>query len=387
MIGFCSYQNTKKMKKKLLIIHPALAPYRIDQFNAISRLFDLEVVFIFGNVWNHKFDQKKLLSQLIFKVSFLLKGPRLKGRVFRFGMYRSIRKINPDVVFGYEFSFSTQYLILLKRLGLLRQKIGTTIDDSIDICNNIQSKTRLFARRNAIKHLDYIVVLSTEVSEFYQKTFHLRESQIIVSPILQDADRLRSKAEDLDAIANQYARDYDLFGKKVLLFVGRFISEKALPNFVDTIHSLLLEHKDLVLVLVGDGDEKQKLQVQIAERRLEHKVLLPGRFEGEELYAWYLCASGFVLPSTYEPFGAVVNEAFIFGLPVFCTKYAGASYLVQPGKGLLFDPLSKSDTTNGLLNFLPILSPVGKIDLMHRPSLMANENDMFTSEWNKLYRD
>lgn len=375
------------MKKKLLIIHPALAPYRIDQFNAISRLFDLEVVFIFGNVWNHKFDQKKLLSQLIFKVSFLLKGPRLKGRVFRFGMYRSIRKINPDVVFGYEFSFSTQYLILLKRLGLLRQKIGTTIDDSIDICNNIQSKTRLFARRNAIKHLDYIVVLSTEVSEFYQKTFHLRESQIIVSPILQDADRLRSKAEDLDAIANQYARDYDLFGKKVLLFVGRFISEKALPNFVDTIHSLLLEHKDLVLVLVGDGDEKQKLQVQIAERRLEHKVLLPGRFEGEELYAWYLCASGFVLPSTYEPFGAVVNEALIFGLPVFCTKYAGASYLVQPGKGLLFDPLSKSDTTNGLLNFLPILSPVGKIDLMHRPSLMANENDMFTSEWNKLYRD
>lgn len=387
MIGFCSYQNTKKMKKKLLIIHPALAPYRIDQFNAISRLFDLEVVFIFGNVWNHKFDQKKLLSQLIFKVSFLLKGPRLKGRVFRFGMYRSIRKINPDVVFGYEFSFSTQYLILLKRLGLLRQKIGTTIDDSIDICNNIQSKTRLFARRNAIKHLDYIVVLSTEVSEFYQKTFHLRESQIIVSPILQDADRLRSKAEDLDAIANQYVRDYDLFGKKVLLFVGRFISEKALPNFVDTIHSLLLEHKDLVLVLVGDGDEKQKLQVQIAERRLEHKVLLPGRFEGEELYAWYLCASGFVLPSTYEPFGAVVNEALIFGLPVFCTKYAGASYLVQPGKGLLFDPLSKSDTTNGLLNFLPILSPVGKIDLMHRPSLMANENDMFTSEWNKLYRD
>ena len=375
------------MKKKLLIIHPALAPYRVDQFNAISRLFDLEVVFIFGNVWNHKFDQKKLLSQLIFKVSFLLKGPRLKGRVFRFGMYRSIRKINPDIVLGYEFSFSTQYLILLKRLGLLRQKIGTTIDDSIDICNNVQSKTRLFARKNAIKHLDYVVVLSTEVSEFYQKTFHLSESQIIISPILQDADRLRSKAEDLEEIATQYARDYDLFGKKVLLFVGRFISEKALPNFVDTIHSLLLEHKDLVLVFVGEGEEKQKLQVQITERQLEQKVFLPGRFEGEELYAWYLCASGFVLPSTYEPFGAVVNEALIFGLPIFCSKYAGASYLVSTGKGLLFDPLNASDTTNGLSNFLPTISPVGKIDLIARPSLMANVQDVFTSEWNKINED
>ena len=139
--------------------------------------------------------------------------------------------------------------------------------------------------------------------------------------------------------------------------------------------------------MVGDGDEKQKLQAQIVNKQLEQRVLLPGRFEGDELYAWYLCASGFVLPSTYEPFGAVVNEALIFGLPVFCTKYAGASYLVQPGNGLLFDPISKSDTTNGLLNFLSALSPVGKIDLMARPSLMANEHDMFTSEWNKLYRD
>jgi len=373
------------MKKKLLIIHPALAPYRIDQFNAISRLFNLEVVFIFGNVWNHKFDQSKLLSQLIFKVSFLLKGPRHKGRVFRFGMFRTIRKVNPDVVLGYEFSFSTQYLILLKRLGLLHQKIGTTIDDSIDICNNVQSKTRLFARKNAIKHLDYVVVLSNEVSEFYQKTFQLSESQIIVSPILQDAARLRSKVEKLEEIAVEYAHEFDLSGKKVLLFVGRFISEKALPNFIDIIYSLLLEHEDLVLVLVGDGDEKQKLQARIVNKQLQQRVLLPGRFEGEELYAWYLCASGFVLPSTYEPFGAVVNEALIFGLPVFCTKYAGASYLVQPGNGLLFDPISKSDTTNGLLNFLSALSPVGKIDLMARPSLMTNAHDMFTSEWNKLY--
>ena len=191
------------MKKKLLIIHPALAPYRIDQFNAISRLFDLEIVFIFGNVWNHKFDQSKLLSQLMFKVSFLMKGPRYKGRVFRFGMYRTIRKMNPDVVLGYEFSFSTQYLILLKRLGLLHQKIGTTIDDSIDICNHVQSKARYFVRKQTVKHLDFLVVLSKEVSEFYQKEFHLSESQIIVSPILQNVERLRANAEKLEEIANQ----------------------------------------------------------------------------------------------------------------------------------------------------------------------------------------
>jgi glycosyltransferase involved in cell wall biosynthesis len=373
--------------KKILIIHPALAPYRVDQFNAISCLFHLEIVFIFRNVWNHKFDQAKLLSQLVFAISFLLNGPRYKGRVFRFGMYRAIRRINPDVVFGYEFSFTTQYLILLKRLGLLHQEIGTTVDDSIDICKHVQSKTRLFARKNAVKHLDYVVVLSSEVSEFYQKTFGLSERQIIVSPILQDANRLRSKVGLLEEIASRYVREYHLKAKKVLLFVGRFIPEKGLPDFVNTIHSLLLDHDDAVLVLVGDGDEKQKLQALITERQLEQKVFLPGRFEGEELYAWYLCASGFILPSTYEPFGAVVNESLIFGLPVFCSKYAGAAYLITHGKGWIFDPLSKSDTTNGLLSVLQAIPAVGTIDLMSKPSLMVDAQCVFENEWNKIKKD
>ena len=370
--------------KKLLIIHPALAPYRIDQFNAISRLYNLEVVFIFGNVWNHKFDQAKLLSQLIFKVSFLLKGPRLKGRVFRFGMYRTIRRIKPDVIFGYEFSFSTQYLILLKRLGLIHQKIGTTIDDSIDICYHVQSKIRFFARKNTIKHLDFLVVMSPEVSEFYQKKFNLKESQIIVSPVLQDAERLRMNADKLESIANQYTHDYNLMGKKVLLFVGRFIPEKALPNFINAINSLLLQREDLVLVLVGDGIEKSNIEAQIEENHLREKVFLPGRFEGVALYSWYLCASCFVLPSIYEPFGAVVNEALIFGLPVFCSKYAGASYLISPNKGIVFDPLNEDETVKDMTDFLASVEKVGEIDLTTQPSLMPDTNDLFAKEWNKI---
>ena len=54
------------MKKKLLVFHPALAPYRVDQFNFISQLFDLEVVFIYRNISDNKFDQRKLLSLLHF---------------------------------------------------------------------------------------------------------------------------------------------------------------------------------------------------------------------------------------------------------------------------------------------------------------------------------
>lgn len=367
------------------MFHPALAPYRIDQFNAMGELFDLEVVFIFDNVRDHKFDQQKLRSQLHFKHSYLLNGPAgSKGRAIRYGMLKTIRRANPDIIFGYEFSFTTQYLLLLKGLGVIKQKIGSTIDDSIDICNHVQTKIRYFARKYSVKRLDYLVVLSREVAQFYQTSFNLKGDQLIVSPILQAPERLRADRTRLETIAAGYTRQHDLTGKKVLLFVGRFIAEKGLAGFIEHIYPVLLAHSDLVLVLVGEGQQKETITALVESHGLQEKVVLPGRFEGDELNAWYLCASGFVLPSTFEPFGAVVNEALIFGLNVFCSQYAGASYLVTRQNGQLFDPLSEESTLQGLRKFIDLLPTVKNIDLQGKPSLMASFKEDLISEWGKL---
>ena len=372
-------------KLKVLMFHPALAPYRIDQFNAMGELFDLEVIFIFDNVRDHKFDQQRLRSQLQFKHSYLLNGPAgSKGRAIRYGMLKTIRRANPDIIFGYEFSFTTQYLLLLKGLGVINQKIGSTIDDSIDICHHVQTKLRYYARKYSVKRLDYLVVLSRQVAQFYQTSFNLNDDQLIVSPILQAPERLRADRSRLEAIASGYTKAYDLTGKKVLLFVGRFIAEKGLTGFIEHIYPILLAHPDLVLVLVGEGHQKDALKTIIKNHGLEGKVMMPGRFEGEELNAWYLCASGFVLPSIFEPFGAVVNEALIFGLNVFCSQYAGASYLVTPENGQLFDPLSEESTLKGLRKFIDLLPTVTAIDLQEKPSLMSSFKEELISEWGKL---
>ena len=374
-------------KKKMLIFHPALAPYRVDQFNTLSQLFDLEVVFIFDNVWNHRFDQSKLLSQLTFRYSFLLIGPNYKGRVFRFGMYRTIKRTRPEIIIGYEYSFTTQYLILLKVCGIIDQKIGTITDDSIEICNHIQSRIRHLARKLFTKRLDFLVVLSSEVSNFYKEKFNFNNQEIIVSPILQQSKKLRNNSEQLERIAIEYAKKHKLSRKKVILFVGRFIHEKALPRFLFTVKNLLKEREDLVLIFVGDGEERQKIEGILRDNQLDGKLLLPGRFEGQELYAWYLSASGFVLPSTSEPFGAVVNEALIFGLKVFCSKYAGATSLIDSENGLIFDPLNENETVEKLKCFINSIDILEEISLAKKTSLMHNFQDNLLNEWRKLIND
>ena len=376
------------MKKRLLIFNSALAPYLIDQYNNLNQLFELEVVFLFTNVINQSFDQQKLLSLLECKYSFLLKGISYKERVFRFGILKTIWRFKPNIIISYEYSFTTQYLILLKQIRLIHQKIGSSIDDSIEICNHVQSKVRFFARLISIKHLDYLIVLSKEVSQFYQDNFKLRLNQIVISPILQNPDRLRNNGDEIVKIANIYVQKYQLKGKKVILFVGRMVPVKGLNRFLKNIAQILIKNKDIIFVLVGNGEEQNSIEVIINENQLFDNVILPGRYEGVALYGWYLCASGFVLPSTYEPFGAVVNEALIFGNKVFCSKYAGASYLIQSDNCVIvFDPLNENDTIDKLYIFLNSIDVVDEINMMNKPLLILNTQKDFIAEWKKINKD
>lgn len=374
-------------KPKMLVFHPVLAPYRIDQFNSLNELYDLEVVFLSEQVSNFSYNQQNLRKECQFEISYLLKGPQFKERFFRFGMYCKIKEVKPDIIISHEYSFTTQYLILLKKAGLIKQKIGSVIDDSPDICINVQSKIRKLARDNSIKHLNFLVVISDEVARFYRDKFKLRKEQVIISPILQLPERLRKDVEKIESIAHQNIFNYRLDGKKVVLFVGRFVPEKALPLFVENISPILKESDDIILVLVGEGGEKELLSVIVRERNLEEKVVFPGKYEKEELYAWYASASGFVLPSLSEAFGAVVNEALIFGLKVLCSQYAGASSLIHPDNGSVFNPSDKMDAVVKFQQFVNKLEPVVDVSLKDRAPLIEDYRPGFIKEWGKLSQD
>ena len=57
------------MKKKLLIFHPVIAPYRIDFFNEFSKHFDAEICLYWRNLKNQKFDYQKIGIRDIFLVN------------------------------------------------------------------------------------------------------------------------------------------------------------------------------------------------------------------------------------------------------------------------------------------------------------------------------
>jgi glycosyltransferase involved in cell wall biosynthesis len=93
-----------------------------------------------------------------------------------------------------------------------------------------------------------------------------------------------------------------------------------------------LEHKDVYLVMMGEGVLRHEMQAFIHEYAL-HNVILTGFVNQSEIDKYYAMADIFVLPSgAGETWGLVVNEAMLFGLPVIVSSTAGCAIdLVKDG--------------------------------------------------------
>ena len=75
----------------------------------------------------------------------------------------------------------------------------------------------------------------------------------------------------------------------------------------------------------------------IQQSGAEEYICFTGRKDGTELRAWYYVSQVFVLPSTFEPFGAVVNEALLAGEYVMVSNVAGSASIVDETNGEIID--------------------------------------------------
>ncbi len=125
-------------------------------------------------------------------------------------------------------------------------------------------------------------------------------------------------------------------GKKIVLYLGRLVEEKGLPYLLEAF--ALLQRDDAVLVLVGTGSEKARLERLAQDLGIAANMRFVGYVPPERTAPYYAIAWVYVLPSITtpyfkEPWGLVVNEAFNQGVPVIATDAVGAAAggLVQDG--------------------------------------------------------
>jgi len=326
-------------KVKTLIFHPALAPYRVDLFNSLNEKIDMRVVFLSEHIgYYNKFNQERLRNSLKCRYGYLLSGISLLGRDLRTGLGKIIDEYKPDVVVSHEFSYSTLATAVYRRFGT-KYNFGHllwTVENSSLLKE--RGLIRRLLRKICCSAVDGILVYSNSIKNDFVR-YGIPQERIFVCANHQDEKRFTSKLDAARFLVKNYIKKYALSGKKIVLFVGRLAKPKNLSRLIDAFSRISNQNEAAVLVLVGDGPEQKVLKKQAESLGLLDKVMFLGHQEGAHLYVWYLLATVFVLPSTCEPYGAVVNEALMAGIPVLCSSCAGANVLIKDYKnGFLFDP-------------------------------------------------
>ncbi len=134
------------------------------------------------------------------------------------------------------------------------------------------------------------------------------------------------------------------------LFVGRLAPEKNISTLLRA-HSRYLESGGgWPLVIVGSGPLNEELLEQAKGQIQCGTVVFAGHKNIHELPEFYAFAGCFVLPSTREPWGLVVNEAMASGLPVIVSSRCGcADDLVENGSnGFIVDPENPTELVAAL---------------------------------------
>jgi len=171
--------------------------------------------------------------------------------------------------------------------------------------------------------------------EFY-RAYGVPEDRIFFVPyavdneyFMAEADRLRGHRAALRA---RFGAPAEL---PVVLFSGKLIPKKRPLDLLQAVDRIASD-TPAVLVFLGEGGERGRLEAEVSRRGLRH-VVITGFVNQGEVSQYYAAADVLVLPSGHEPWGLVLNEAMCFGLPVVGSDVVGAAPdLIRPDNGAVY---------------------------------------------------
>ena len=170
-----------------------------------------------------------------------------------------------------------------------------------------------------------------------------------------------------------------LHAKIVVGTVANFYKTKGLEYFIEAIKLLRAEPAiaHAAFVIIGNGPEKEKLELQIKESGMKNKIFLTGRLP--EARKYFAAFDIFVLPSVKEGFPWVLLEAMTAKLPVIATDVGAVPEIIGDGKnGFAIEPRKPE------LLAQKIKELIGDERLRHELGIQAHQTVVLKFDLNKM---
>jgi glycosyltransferase involved in cell wall biosynthesis len=218
-----------------------------------------------------------------------------------------------------------------------------------------KSKWRLRFKKFYVRRILSLanVVLTVSSGSFQQLlALGLPESRIILTPYTVDNDWWMTRAAEVDREATRAAWRIPIHAS-VALFCAKLQPWKGPMDLIEAFSRANVP--DSYLVFAGDGPLRKSLEQRARELGVANRIRFLGFMNQSQLPSVYCAADLLVLPSHYEPFGLVVNEAMLCGLPVVVSDRVGAKFdlVRQCENGYIFPAGDVNALATILVEILP----------------------------------
>jgi len=248
------------------------------------------------------------------------------------GMPFHLLKFFPDVILTYGFSIWTLIVLLLK--PFTRWRVIIVYEGSTPIVDAKESKFRTSGRKLMTRVSNAFITNSHAGKDYLVQFLKAKKELVFVRQYLvPDTNYMSQKKVDVKKLLMDVRRP-------IFLYIGLIIKRKGIKFILQALAVLKREGCDnYTLMIVGDGPQREELEVFVKEEGLEKQVKWIGWVDYNSLGYFFNSSDVFVFPSFEDTWGLVVIEAMAFAKPVVCSELAGAMEMVQHGEnGFIFNP-------------------------------------------------
>ncbi|MBW1975520.1 MAG: glycosyltransferase family 4 protein [Deltaproteobacteria bacterium] len=342
-----------KFRPRIAWLFPSMARgfYWQPVLCEFTKMFPETVVFTgcwpgFASGYDYSFTVKVIRKTRVFKTSSSSTG---YDRVFMLPSLEVVPhliRIKPQVIFTSGFTLWTILVLLLK--PWLRWRIVIVYDGSSPDIDTTDSTLKLFVRRVIVRNVDAIITNSNGGKDYLFKILGANDSRIFARPYqVPDIATLLAHREACKSHFQEMQRP-------IFLFAGQIIQRKGLNLSLEAC-SILQRwgYKNYTLLVVGDGPQRPELENLVKRSVLEGRVKWTGWVNYSQLGSYFRHADVLIFPTLADVWGMVVLEAMVFGMPILCSKWAGANEMVINGEnGYIFDPYQPEQLAELMRRFI-----------------------------------
>lgn len=244
------------------------------------------------------------------------------------GLVRYLRHERPSALLS-ALDHANVVSILARRIARISTRVVVSVHNTISIASRQSTTTRgrmmpIFMRW-LYPYADEIIAVSRESAVDLARLLQIPKTRIrvIYNPVFTSA--LLQSAEQ-PILHPWFQSDQS----PVAIAVGRLTAQKDFPTLLQAF-ALVRQRYNAKLLILGEGEERERLEKMTESLNLQEDVDMPGFVENP--YTYMKRAKVFVLSSRWEGLPTVLIEAMACGTPVVATDCpSGPREILEGGK-------------------------------------------------------